>query len=240
MRISFIATFTFIIILTVALPVPCFSEETHVFLREDFDTLEDWKPLHFPKIKKYSKYSIEHDGAEAHLKAESNDSASGIIFKKKFNVFQSPKARWRWKINNVYKKGNAREKSGDDYPIRIYIIFKYNPESASFGKRVKYGLGKKLYGEYPPDSTLNYIWASRKHRAQIITNTYAKESKMIVLQAGSENAGKWLVQEVNVLENYRKAFGTDPPATASLAIMNDSDNTGESSTSYVDYIEVFR
>lgn len=236
----FYTTFTLIIIGTFALPFSCFSDDTTVFLREDFDTLEDWKPLHFKKIKKHSEYSVEHDGEESHLMAVSDSSASGIVYKKEFNVFQYPKARWRWKISNVYRKGNAREKSGDDYPIRIYVIFKYNPETASVGKRIKYSLGKKLYGDYPPDSTLNYIWANREQRTQIITNTYAKEAQMIVLQTGTQNAGEWLVQEVNVLRDYRRAFGTDPPATASLAIMNDSDNTCESSVSYVDFIEVFR
>lgn len=231
---------TFIIIGILVLSFPCFSNDTHVFLREDFDSLDEWKPLYFAKIKNHSEYTIEHQGEETFLRAESDSSASGILFKKEFNVFQYPKARWRWKVNNVYRKGNAREKSGDDYPIRIYIIFKYNPETASLGKKVKYGLAKKLYGDYPPDSTLNYIWANRKHVRKIMANTYAEEAQMIILQSGPQNAGTWLLQEVNVLADYQKAFGTDPPETASLAIMNDSDNTGESSVSYVDFIEVFR
>jgi hypothetical protein len=37
-----------------------------------------------------------------------------------------------------------------------------------------------------------------------------------------------------------KAFGEDPPSVANLAIMNDSDNTGESAVSYIDYIEIYR
>jgi hypothetical protein len=31
-----------------------------------------------------------------------------------------------------------------------------------------------------------------------------------------------------------------PPATASIAIMSDSDNTGEQAVSYIDYIKVYR
>jgi len=63
---------------------------------------------------------------------------------------------------------------------------------------------------------------------------------MILLQHGEENTGKWIEQEVDVLEDYRKAFGEDPPSAARLAVMNDSDNTKESSVSYVDYIEVYK
>jgi hypothetical protein len=210
-----------------------------VLFREEFKTLDDWKPLEFPKIKQHTKYSILSDGAESYLKAESNASASGIVFKKEFDVYKYNRVRWRWKVSNVFKKGNAKMKSGDDYPLRIYIIFKYDPDSASFGKRLKYGLARKIYGEYPPDSSLNYIWANRKHEDKIIPNAYAAEARMILLQSGPENAGKWIEQEVDIILDYRRAFGQDPPGIASLAIMSDSDNTGESARGFVDYIEVF-
>lgn len=209
-----------------------------VLFREDFDSLDQWRPLEFPKIKQHTKYSIFRDSDGSYLQAESNASASGIVFKKEFNVYEFPMVRWRWRVSNVYKKGNAREKSGDDYPMRVYIIFKYDPDLASFTKKIKYGLAKKIYGEYPPDSSLNYIWANRDHGQDILINTYADEARMIVLRTGDEHAGKWIAEERNIVDDYHRAFGEAPPAIASLAIMSDSDNTGERATSYVDYIEV--
>lgn len=229
-----------VFLITFAMVRTAFAQDKEICFHEEFNNLEYWKPLHFPKIKEHTKYSIERDGAGSYLKAESNASASGIIFKEEFNVFEYPKVRWRWKVGNVFKKGNAIEKSGDDYPIRVYIIFKYNPETASFGQKVKYGLAKTVYGEYPPHSSLNYIWANRQHNERIIANPYASEAKMILLQTGEENAGKWIEQEIDILKDYRIAFDEDPPAIGSLAIMSDSDNTGESAVSYVDYIKVNR
>ncbi len=212
----------------------------NILFREDFNHLDDWKPLEFPKIREHTQYSVEHQGGEIYLKAESNASASGIIFGKEFNVFEYPRVRWRWKVSNVYAKGNARDKSGDDYPLRVYVIFKYDPENASFGQKIKYGLARSVYGEYPPHSSLNYIWANREHDEGIIPNPYASEAKMIPLQTGPGKTGNWIEQEIDIISDYRKAFGDDPPAIASLAIMNDSDNTGERSVSYIDYITVYR
>jgi hypothetical protein len=211
-----------------------------VLFREDFLDLAQWKPLFFPKIQQHSVYTVVTEGDNSYLRAESNASASGIIFNREFDVFAYPKVRWRWKIANIYRKGNAEEKSGDDYPIRIYIIFKYDPETAPFGQRLKYGLAKTIYGEYPPHSTLNYVWANRKYPQRIITNPYAAEAKMILLEAGTEKVGHWVDEEVDIIRDYRNAFGIMPPGTASIAIMNDSDNTGERSVSYVDYIEVYK
>jgi hypothetical protein len=63
---------------------------------------------------------------------------------------------------------------------------------------------------------------------------------MIILQSGTENARTWQNEEIDVLGYYRKFFGEEPTSVASIAIMNDSDNTGESSVSYIDYIEVYK
>jgi hypothetical protein len=216
-----------------------YALDDDVFLREDFNDLQDWEPLYFTKIEEHTLYSIKKEDG-SYLKAESNASASGIVYKKEFNVFDYPMVRWRWKVTNVYDKGDAETKSGDDYPIRIYIMFKYDPDTASLGRRIKYGLAKKLYGKYPPDSSLNYIWANRRHEKRFLTNTYASEAVMVPLQHGMENAGRWVSQAVNIIDDYRKAFGSDPPAVASLAVMNDSDNTKEGSVSYIDFIEVYK
>ena len=219
---------------------PAYCEERKVFVREDFNSLDNWRPLFFPKIKRHSRYTVIKEQDAIFLKAESDASASGIIYRKEFNVYDFPKIRWRWKIENVYKKGDAKEKSGDDYPVRIYVIFKYDPGKASFGKKIRYGLARRIYGEYPPDSSLNYIWASKKQAEKIFTNPYADEAKMIIKETGGEKAGIWVEEEADIIEDYATAFGADPPAIASIAIMNDSDNTGESSVSYVDYIEVYK
>ena len=63
---------------------------------------------------------------------------------------------------------------------------------------------------------------------------------MIPLRSGSGLVGQWLEEERNILKDYREAFGKDPPTKAGLAFMNDSDNTGEASVSWIDYIEIFR
>ena len=173
------------------------------------------------------------------MKAESKNSASALIFKEEFSVDEFPYVKWRWKVQNLYKNGNAKSKKGDDYPIRIYIIFKYDPKKAGFFDKVKYKTAKTFYGEYPPHSGLNYIWANKEHKERIITSKYTGKSKMILLQKGELNVGKWQTEEVNILKDYQEAFGKKPPDTASIAVMIDSDNTGEKATSYVDYIEVY-
>ena len=119
-------------------------------------------------------------------------------------------------------------------------MFEYDPERVGFLDRITYATAKLLYGQYPPYSSLNYIWANREHKEGVIRSAYTERSRMIPLQRGPENLGTWQIEDVMILEDYRKAFGTDPPSIARIAIMNDSDDTGEQSVSYIDYIEIYR
>ena len=209
-----------------------------VLFREEFNSLENWKPLIFPKIPKHTKYDITRENGNGMLRAEANASASGIIYKRTFDIYRYPVARWRWKITNVYRKGDAKTKAGDDYPIRIYIAFKYDPARATGWMRATYGAVKLIYGEYPPHSSLNYIWSSRAHPERFLTSPYTERAKMVLVEKGDARAGRWVEERVNVLADYRAAFGADPPSEAGIAIMADADNTGESAVSFVDFIEV--
>ncbi len=216
------------------------SGEGKFLFREDFNDLNGWKPFYFPKIERHTSYTIESSGPESYLKAESNASASALLYRREFNIYQYSRMRWRWRVENVYAHGDAKTKSGDDYPLRIYIVFKYDPGKVGFMEKVKYKAAKLIYGEYPPHSSLNYIWANRKYEETIMTNAYTEKSKMVLLRGGDSNSGKWLNEDVNIREDYERAFGEKPPPIASIAIMNDSDNTGEKSISYLDYIELYR
>lgn len=214
----------------------CAATAGRVALHEEFANLTNWEPVTFPKIARHSTYEVRQTGIETYLVAHSSGSASAIRHIREFDVYRYPVVKWRWKVDNVYAKGNVLEKTGDDYPLRIYIMFKYDPAGASFGEQVQYGLAKIVYGAYPPHSSLNYIWASREEEEGIHQSPYTDRARLLIRRAGPAEAGKWVEEEVNILDDYRRAFGSEPPATASIAVMNDSDNTGESSTSYLDYI----
>lgn len=207
-------------------------------IREDFDNLDNWEPVVFPKIEQQTSYTILETGGGGVLEARSSASASGIRHRKEFDVYRYPVVRWRWKVDNVYRTGDIERKSGDDYPLRVYIMFKYEPAASSFGEKLQYGIAKLVYGAYPPQSSLNYVWANRRHPGTVYASPYTDRARLIILRAGQKDTGEWVEEKVNIIEDYEKAFGGMPPETAALAIMNDSDDTGEASVSYMDWIHV--
>jgi hypothetical protein len=191
-----------------------------------------WKPLAFKKIEKHTIYKLYQDGDTAVVKAVSHASASGLIREITINPKEYPIVQWRWKVENILERGDVHRKEGDDYPARIYIAFEYDASKLSFFERVEYGAAKLLYGQYPPLGAINYIWESRAPAGTIVSNSFTSRVKMIVVESGGGKLNQWIGEERNVFEDYMKAFGKEPPLISGVAIMTDTDNTGESATAY--------
>ena len=152
---------------------------------------------------------VEEDGKPS-IKATSSNAASGLIYNIEYDLQEYPYINWNWKVNNIIATGDASLKSGDDYSARIYVVF-----SSFFFWNTK---------------VINYIWANKLPRNQIIPSSYTSNSIMVSVESGPANTGKWLTETRNVYEDYIRFFGKKPPSVGAIAIMTDTDNTGESTS----------
>lgn len=191
-----------------------------------------WKPLTFPKIDRHTSYTLEGNGKTFWIKAESRNAASALVREVRVNPKVHPILRWRWRVENVIQKGDERKKEGDDYAARVYVNFRYDPEKASPWERAKYALAYGIYGHYPPKGALNYIWANKLERGQVVDSAYTSRSKMIAVESGPEKIGAWVTEERNIYRDYMSYFGEEPPDVIAIAIMTDTDNTGEEAVAY--------
>jgi hypothetical protein len=148
--------------------------------------------------------------------------------------------RWRWKVSNVFAKGDARSKSGDDYPARIYVAFEFQPGNAGFFERAKRKAVEVMFGEALPGNAINYIWANRLPIGEWVNNPYTDKTRMLAVSSGADKAGDWVSIERDIMADYRKAFGDEPPAIIGIAIMSDSDNTGEQASAWYGDIQLLK
>lgn len=193
---------------------------------------EGWKPFFFRNISRHTSYSLVEESGSHSVMAKADASASGLIRELKINPLEYPVISWKWKIENILKKGDPGRKDGDDYPARIYITFKYDPEKAGFFGKTKYEAARLVYGQYPPHAAITYIWESRSPVGLMVPNAYTDRNMMFVVESGGEKLKRWIGEERNIVEDYRLAFGEDPPEISGVAIMTDTDNTGEKATAY--------
>jgi len=89
-----------------------------------------------------------------------------------------------------------------------------------------------LYGQYPPGGAINYIWESKAPKGTMVPNSYTDQVMMFVVESGAERLNQWVSESRNLYEDYKKAFGQEPPVISGVAIMTDTDNTKESAATY--------
>jgi Protein of unknown function (DUF3047) len=191
-----------------------------------------WNELFFPKIPRHTTYEIVRDADRVAVKATSVASASALVRKIDLDPRDYPILEWRWKIVNLIANADVGRKSGDDYPARVYVTFEYDPARVSVLERAKFEALKLFYGEYPPIGAIDYIWDGKAPLGAFVPNAFSARVKMIVVESGASNLGRWIDERRDVLADYRRAFGSEPPRISGVAIMTDSDNTGESATAY--------
>lgn len=189
-----------------------------------------WHPLTFPKIDDHTRYRMVRDPENATwvIEATSSASASGLIHSCNIDLREHPVLRWRWKVEAVLSNGDARRKDGDDYAARIYLSFEPAPDELTFWERTSLALARAIYGDVP-SRAINYVWANRIAKGAWVDSAYVGRSvKLVAVQSGTGEAGRWHTEERDVYSDYRELFGSDPPAVVGVAIMTDSDDTGES------------
>jgi len=179
--------------------------------------LQGWTKKIF---KGETDYRIVDDAGYQVLQAKSSAAASGLVFETEYNTNDYPILAWRWKIDHIIEKGDSRTKSGDDYAARIYVIFPH--------------------WFFPKTRTLNYIWANRLPKESIQPNAFTGNAMMIAVESGDEKAGQWISVRRNIIEDYRRAFGENPPNVGAIAVMTDTDQTGESAIAWYSDIEAHR
>ena len=166
----------------------------------------------------HTKYRVTREDGRLCIRAASDGSASGLYYKVNYDLKQYPILTWQWKIENILPKGDARYKKGDDYAARVYVVF----PSWLFWRT----------------KALNYIWANKLPKGKAVRNAFAKNDVMIAVESGPRMARQWLTETRNVLEDYRKQFGEDPPEVGAIAIMTDTDNTDSSAVAWYGVIRI--
>lgn len=197
-----------------------------------------WSALTLPR-RDATKYSLHTQDSVTSIKAESSNSASGLVYKVDIDPAEFPIVEWSWRVEDLVEGGNYKKKNGDDYAARIYVTFDYDKQNLGLGDRIKYET-LRTFTRFPiPLRAINYIWANNAETGTIAPNAYSNWVYMVVTESGEERTGEWITHSQNIFEDYKAAFGEDPPRINGIAIMTDTDNTKSNATSFYGDI-VFR
>jgi hypothetical protein len=147
------------------------------------------------------------DGQSA-LRAVSQHSASSLFRRIDLPAPAAAQLRWSWRIQApVPLTASERTKSGDDYAVRVTVIF----EHSALPMR---------------SCALQYVWATREPIGSTFPSPYSANVGMFVLRTGNAQAGMWCQESRDLLADYTRFFGRPAKRLSAVAIMTDSDNSG--------------
>lgn len=169
------------------------------------------------------------DGVPA-VEAFSNNSMALLVKNTSVNLAKTPVLCWRWRVNRTVANADITKKSGDDQAARIYIGLDLPKSAVSFGTRVKLAAARSASKQRIPDGVINYVWDNKLSVGTARPNVYTKQARIIVMESGNGNAGKWVNERRNLATDINRQFKTTAAKVESIAISSDTDNAGGSVT----------
>jgi hypothetical protein len=191
-----------------------------------------WRVWKLSGLKRPTEYSlVDHEGRTVIL-ARSRAGASGLVFPISIDLKEYPSLHWHWKVPALIPGADNSQRHTEDSPVRIVITFDGDKSKLPLEERLFADNFRLFTRQEFPYAILMYIWENRAPVGRVIDNLHTSRIKMIVADTGTENLGKWRAETRNVYEDFKRAFGEEPPPIRSIGIMTDSDNTGADAEAY--------
>lgn len=197
------------------LPSPVWARDVRIghFSASD---LSGWEPKAFSGKTDYGFTRV--DGTVV-LRADSRNSASGLVRKIRVDLRKTPFLNWRWRINQHLPVTDETAKSGDDYSARVYVV---------------------VDGGILPWRTcaVTYVWSAASEKGAVWANAFAGKSVMMTaLRSRQDTVHTWFSEKQNIREDMQRLLGRSVDIIDAVAVMTDTDNHGGRATAF--YGDIF-
>ncbi len=177
--------------------------------------LDGWEEHTFKGNTRYRITAL--DGIPV-ISAQSHGTASGLFKEIRVDLEETPYLNWRWRVDQPLHQLNEQSKAGDDYSARIYVV--------------------KKGGLLPwRTKALNYVWSSGQPTNSTWLNAFSSQARMVAVRSASDSPGKLYSERRNVKADFQRYFNTPVRYVDVIAIMTDTDNSGQQAHAY--YGDIF-
>ena len=160
-----------------------------------------------------TKYSVGNNENGKFLRAEADNSASGLGKEIKINLNETPFLNITWKVEKDLPGIDESTKKGHDYAARVFVVKKTGATPLS-------------------NRAMNYVFSSNNEVDAFHPSPFTKKSIDYVLSTTKENFNEWVTVKVNVKKHFKKFHNLDLDEINGLAIMSDTDNSKLKAISY--------
>ena len=189
------------------------DDRTSIMIDTFSGCFKDRLPCDWQKFKDIKGISLQQDSLNWFVGIRSVGDVEGIAKKVSFCVHDYPFVHWRWRVRTLPRDGREDIKKKNDSAAGIYIVFK---------------------GAYPFNHVIKYVWSTTLPVGTMTRSPYNHRTMIYVIEQGPNSLNQWVSEDRNVLDDYLKAFGAQPPLVEGIGIQTDSDNTKSSASADFD------
>ena len=189
----------------IALILPAKADQIQVFEFTD----QELKTLKVRKVRgadNKTNYIIGSNENGNYLKAEANNSASGLGKEIKINLNSTPMINITWKVEKNLDGIKEDTKKGHDFAGRVFVIKKTGATPLS-------------------NRAVNYVFSSNNKVGNNWPSPYTKKSIDNVLSTTIDHMNEWVTVKANVKKDFKKFHDLDVNEIDGIAIMTDTDNS---------------
>ena len=198
--------------ISLALILPVKAEQIQVFEFTD----QELKTLKVRKVRgadNKTNYIIGSNENGNYLKAEANNSASGLGKEIKINLNSTPIINITWKVEKNLDGIKEDTKKGHDFAGRVFVIKKTGATPLS-------------------NRAVNYVFSSNNNVGDNWPSPYTKKSIDNVLSTTIDHMNEWVTVKANVKKDFKKFHDLDVNEIDGIAIMTDTDNSKMTAITY--------
>ena len=160
-----------------------------------------------------TQYSLGSNENGKFIRAEANNSASGLGKEIKINLNDTPFLNITWKIEKNLPGIDEGSKKGHDYAARVFVV-------------------KKTGATLLSNRAMNYVFSSNNDVNTYHPSPFTKKSIDYVLSTTKENLNEWVTVKVNVKDHFKKFHNFDVDEINGVVLMSDTDNSKLKAISY--------
>ena len=181
-----------------------------------------WRLVTFDETRPTEYAQAEEQGRTV-VSARSDSGVAGLVAELPRDL--APHAiSWQWRVDQCLDNDHERERSGDDYAARVFVL--YGRESA----RTPWGwlrrrMADSPFGHVVPKRAVSYVWASGGQWGDVYRNPGFRNVSTMVLEDECHPPGTWVSERRELAADFSLAFRGSMPEVVGVALMTDTDDT---------------
>jgi len=168
----------------------------------------EWKPQNWGSPNYNNLEIVDDEGRRAlHLKSANDSTTLNREIKGRVNLKQTPILEWDWKSTVLPTGGNSCKKATDDQAGQIFVVWPRFPEAVR-------------------SRIIGYVWDTTQPVGTVCKSEKTGTVTYVVIRSGPADLNRWLTEQRNVVDDFRKIYGDAPDDPSVLSLSIDSNDTG--------------